>query len=175
MKVSTILTLAIHAANVLAAPIAAPEADLAKDSIIIKSAGTYKRDAPVLDKDSIIIKSAGTYKRDAPALEKDSIIIKSAGTYKRNSASLEKDSIIIKSAGTYKRGEDEKREPTDVRSTKLFDLFQVLTKSSAFQKLHYHQVCRHILKALKVDQCICPVSMIDRHSSHVESCKYFGT
>ena len=64
MKATIVLALAIHAASVIAAPVAGTGAQLDKDSIIIKSSGTYKRDAAAaLDKDSIIIKSAGGYKR----------------------------------------------------------------------------------------------------------------
>lgn len=94
MKATIVIALALQAASVLAVPVTNTVAQL--------------------DKDSIIIKSSGGYKREAPALEKDSIIIKSAGTYKRDAAALDKDSIIIKSATTYKRGEEGKREPADV-------------------------------------------------------------
>ncbi|KAK1975768.1 hypothetical protein LZ30DRAFT_604908 [Colletotrichum cereale] len=94
MQISTVTFLALQAIGVIAAPVAAPAADyadVAKANIIIKSAGTYKRDEEKRDADyadmakaNIIIKSAGTYKRDADyeQLAKDSIQIKSVATYK---------------------------------------------------------------------------------------------
>lgn len=95
MHFSVLTVVALQALGTIAAPVAADYADLAKDSIVIKSAGTYKR---------------GEEKREADyeQLAKDSIVIKSAGTYKRGEeyADLAKDSIVIKSAGTYKRGEE---------------------------------------------------------------------
>ncbi|KAK2042648.1 hypothetical protein LZ31DRAFT_555932 [Colletotrichum somersetense] len=93
MQFSIVTLLALQAIGVIAAPVAAPVADytdMAKANIIIKSAGTYKRDEEKREpsyadaaKANIIIKSAGTYKRgeEYAELAKDSIKIKSVTTY----------------------------------------------------------------------------------------------
>ncbi|KAK1579228.1 uncharacterized protein LY79DRAFT_672633 [Colletotrichum navitas] len=93
MQISTVTLLALQAIGIIAAPVAAPAADyadVAKATIIIKSAGTYKRDEEKRDveytdaaKANIVIKSAGTYKRgeEYAEISKDSIKIKSVTTY----------------------------------------------------------------------------------------------
>ncbi|KAK1965888.1 hypothetical protein LY78DRAFT_681341 [Colletotrichum sublineola] len=93
MQISIVTLLALQAIGVIAAPVATPAADyadVAKANIIIKSAGTYKRDEE---------KRSANYADAAKA----NIIIKSAGTYKRGEeyADLAKDSIKIKSVNTY--------------------------------------------------------------------------
>ncbi|KAB5583009.1 hypothetical protein GE09DRAFT_1211626 [Coniochaeta sp. 2T2.1] len=80
----------------MAAPVAEPKVEalkaLEKDSVVIKAAGYYKRDAnarnanavKALKKDNIMIKAASNYKRDTKAakvLEKNSIVIKATGYY----------------------------------------------------------------------------------------------
>ncbi|KAK2052152.1 hypothetical protein LY76DRAFT_527235 [Colletotrichum caudatum] len=95
MQFSIVPLLALQAIGVIAAPVAAPAADytdLAKANIIIKSAGTYKRDEEKREPEPSYADAA-----------KANIIIKSAGTYKRGEeyAELAKDSIKIKSVTTY--------------------------------------------------------------------------
>ncbi|KAF6789402.1 hypothetical protein CMUS01_16327 [Colletotrichum musicola] len=94
MQFSTPAIIALQAVAVIAAP-TGDYADLAKDSIKIKSVATYKRGENVRD-------------YEQADLAKDSIKIKSVATYKRGEeyADLAKDSIKIKSVATYKRDEE---------------------------------------------------------------------
>jgi hypothetical protein len=63
MKYTIIAAISAQVACILAAPVAQPAGDLAKDSIVIKAVNTYKREpeASQLDKDSIYIKAVNTY------------------------------------------------------------------------------------------------------------------